>query len=117
MQSDPNTARITGDRLVDTVVDNLLNKVIWTISLGIHSRAFTHGLETGKNFNCRGVVIFSHNKNRPVGKAQSDDTRRTRRIRLNRIHQRVDQWRQLRRYDRIPESMFTRVLVDRGKDL
>ena len=109
--------RITPNRLVDTVVDNLLNQVIWTVRLGIHSRAFTHGLEAGKDFNCRGIVIFSHDKNRPVGEAQGDDTRRPRREWMNRTRQRTDHWRQLWGYDRIPESMFTRAPVDRGTDL
>ena len=101
-QSDRNKMRITPNRLVDTVIDNLLNQVIWAVGLGIHSRAFTHGLETGKDFNCRGIVIFSHDKNRPVGERQGDDTRRTRRERMNRPRQRAAHWRQLRRYDRIP---------------
>ena len=52
--------RISGDRLVDAVVNHLLNEVIRPVCLGIHSGAFSHRLKSCQDFDRRGIVISSH---------------------------------------------------------
>ena len=46
----------TGDGLVDTVVDDLLGKMIGATGIGIHTGAFTHRLQSAKNLYRRGIV-------------------------------------------------------------
>ncbi|MNN63151.1 hypothetical protein D3C81_1785090 [compost metagenome] len=42
---------VTGQRLVDAVVDDLLGQVIGAAGVGVHARALAHRIETGEDFD------------------------------------------------------------------
>ncbi len=60
MKHDLHRVGVTGDHLIDRVVDHLLGEVIGTLGLGVHAGALAHGLEPGQDLDSRGVVSGSH---------------------------------------------------------
>src|SRR5690606_2586854 len=50
----------TGERFVNTVVDNFLHQVVGSGGIGIHAGAFTHRIKAGEDFNSIGVITFAH---------------------------------------------------------
>lgn len=49
--------RMTGQRFVDTVIDDLLGQVIGSTGIGVHPWAAPHGIKTTENFNGIGIVL------------------------------------------------------------
>jgi hypothetical protein len=47
VQDDVDFFRVTGQRFVDRVVDDLVREVVGPGGVGVHARAAAHGLETG----------------------------------------------------------------------
>ena len=60
MKGDRDLVAVTGDRLVRRVVDDFLRQMIRPLGRGVHARPLAHRLETGQNFDCRGVVGGRH---------------------------------------------------------
>ena len=50
-------AAVAGDRLVRRVVDHLLGHMIRPLGRGVHAGPLADRLETGEDFDCRGVVV------------------------------------------------------------
>ena len=46
VDTDLNFSRVTGDGLINTVIHHLLNQMVGSSGIGVHTRAAAHGLKT-----------------------------------------------------------------------
>ena len=60
VQRDIDAAGVTGQRLVDAVVDHLMREVVGPRGVGVHPRPAPHRLEPGEHLDRRGIVVFRH---------------------------------------------------------
>ena len=71
IQGNADFACVTAQRLIDTVVDNLLGKVIGAGRIGVHTGAFAHRLKSRKDFNIfSGVLTHCDNFSSNAGKLE-----------------------------------------------
>ena len=71
VRDDRELVRLSGDRLVDAVVDDFLRKVIRPGGIGVHARTLAHGVEPRQHLDRGGVVCCVHHRaeNTPVNSA------------------------------------------------
>ena len=62
VRDDRELARLSGDRLVDAVVDDFLRKVIRPGGIGVHARTLAHGVEACQHLDRSGVVCRVHHR-------------------------------------------------------
>ncbi len=57
VQDHADLRRVTGDRLVDAVVDDFLREVVGAGRIGVHPRPLSHRLEPRQDFDRGGVIL------------------------------------------------------------
>lgn len=57
-----NTAGVSGEGFIHTVIDHFLGQVVRTTGVGVHSRALTHRVQAAQYFNGIGVVLLLAHK-------------------------------------------------------
>ena len=61
-QLDLDISRMSSQCLVDTVVDDLLGKMIGPLCIGVHSGAFSHRIESAEDFDGSSIILATHKK-------------------------------------------------------
>ena len=60
MQCHLDCSGVSGQRLIDGVVDDLLGQVVWTRGVGVHAGPALDRIQAGENFDIGGVVTGVH---------------------------------------------------------
>ncbi len=67
MQDNTYLARMTGNRFVNTIINDFLREVIRSSGVGVHARTFFDRIESRQNFDRCGIVLIIQNVVLPVG--------------------------------------------------
>jgi len=60
LRRDVDLLAVTGDRLIDAVVDDFVREVIGPLRVGVHARPSPDGLEAAQDLDIGGGVRLSH---------------------------------------------------------